>query len=814
MEFLNRSEPCKLLIPVLLLLAVLILTAAPSFGRIPMENPDQGAPAGIYCTRPPYVFRHDVGKITLQVTNLGFFGNPYIEALSLGWEGGEYLYVAGLWVGALGEDNIPHVSTAAYDTEFRPSLSPIDVVYRSYEGIQGGRRFGPPGSNGDDDGDGKLDEDFQDGHDNDGDGNIDEDYEAIGQQTFSCVYRDDSQQAKDRYNEHAPWGLRVEQRSFGWAVGGSNEFIGVDYKIRNDGTKVMHDAYVGLFVDPDAGPKARRDPGYWEDDLVGYTDTLVQITDPLQTEQCQTYTIRLQIVYVWDAKDDGTTAKGGDVPGYAGVMLLGHKIDPDGVAAPWRMGMTTVKWYSSTAPYPQGDPETDPERYDLMSSHQILSGRATIPRDYRYMFCVGPFPTVEPGDVLPFQVAFVAGEGYDGMMRNAIAAAQIYRGQYFDARQDKDSLGWGFDGKETLVTCPGVGCYKRVDDDCDTLTAKVIIKEGGEIGSDEDCDKCTGVNGYETLVHWVGSTAPPTAGWNNDPGLEPSVKAELISPAGDGRVILQWDNGSEIVPDPLTGQFRFGGYRVWKASDWKRPIGETGPSDDQWMMLGDFSLRPPDSLGVNSSKYLFNTRQWGGDTTFVICDTSMTPIDTMECGVPITGTSPPQFDSVTVYRYPIGRYSFVDFKVVDGMVYFYSITPYSKWYDTGTGAWVEIQSQPAASEDIAVIPRADARDKLGKVTVVPNPYLAGAPWDLTPSDTDPTGTKIGFYGLPKTRSTLRIFTLAGDLVKEIEHDGTGGDGTVWWNLVTRNGQDVISGVYLFSVESDMGTYVGKFVIVR
>jgi hypothetical protein len=115
---------------------------------------------------------------------------------------------------------------------------------------------------------------------------------------------------------------------------------------------------------------------------------------------------------------------------------------------------------------------------------------------------------------------------------------------------------------------------------------------------------------------------------------------------------------------------------------------------------------------------------------------------------------------------------------------------------------------------LAIIPRADARDGLGSITVVPNPYLGGAQWDLTPSDIDPTGTKIGFFGLPRAKSTLRIFTLAGDLVREIEHDGTGGDGTVWWNLVTRNGQDAVSGVYLFSVECDMGAYVGKFVVVR
>ncbi|MBN1504466.1 MAG: hypothetical protein JW952_05330, partial [Candidatus Eisenbacteria bacterium] len=675
-------------------------------------------------------------------------------------------------------------------------------------------RYGSPGSSGDDDGDGTLDEDFHDGYDNDGDGALDEDYEAIGQQMFSCIYRDDTQQATDTWNEHVPWGLKVEQRSFGWANSGSNEFIGVDYRIRHEGTEVMRDAYVGLFVDPDAGPKAQLDPGYWEDDLVGYADTLVEYTDPQRPAGCQTYTARVQIAYVWDAKDNGTTAGGGDVSGYSGVMLLGHTTDNAGVTAPQFASVATVRWFSSTAPYPEGDPATDPERYDLMASHDIPYWNAGTPRDYRYVLCVGPFPEVNPGDVLGFQVAFVVGEGYDGMMRNAIEALRIYTGRYLDVRQDKDHLGWGFDGRETLETCPYPGCKRGIDHDCDTTTARVWIKEGEEVASDTDCDSCTGVQGYESLVQWLGSIAPPAAGWNNDPGLDPAVKSGLVSPAGDGKVTLQWDNGSEVVPDPLTGQFRFEGYRVWKASDWKRPIGETGPSSDKWMMLGDFCLHPRDSLGAGSPKYLLNTRQWGGDTTHVMCDTSMAPVDTSKYAVPIPGTSPAEFETVTVYRYPIGRYAFEDRKVVNGMLYFYCITPYSRWYDEATETWVEVQSQPASSEEVAIIPRADAQARLGKVYVVPNPYVGGAPWDLTPSDVDPTGTKIGFYGLPRAKSTLRIFTLAGDLVREIEHDGADGDGTAWWNLVTRNGQDAVSGVYLFSVESDVGTYVGKFVIIR
>jgi hypothetical protein len=771
-----------------------------------MEDPDAGVPAGIYCLRPPDVYTHDVGRVTLQVTNLGLFGNPWIEALSFGWEGGEYLYIAGLWIGALDEDNVPHVSTAAYETELRPSLSLIDYVYESYEGVPGGLRFGPGGT-GDDDGDGLVDEDFQDGYDNDGDTQIDEDFEALGQQMYSCIYRDDTQEAIDRYNEHVPWGLKVEQRSFGWAVSGSNEFIGVNYDIFHEGSKVMRNVYVGFFVDADAGPKGQTDPGFWEDDLCGYADTLVQVYDPQKPPGCQIDTIRIQIAYLWDAPDDGEIAKGGNVDGVMGVMFLGHKTDPTGLTAPDSVGVATVQWFSSTAPYPEGDPRTDPERYDLMSSERVPTRNTNAPRDYRFILCAGPFPRVAPGDVLPLQVAFVVGRGIDGMMRNAIAAQRIYNGRFYDI---SDHATWGFNGKETLVDCPEPGCYKCVDVDCDSLTACVVVKEGQEIAADMDCDPCTGVDGAESLVHWIGSTAPPPPGWNNDPDLDPGMT--VMSPAGDREVVLQWDNGSEIVPDPLSGQFRFEGYRIWKAANWQRPIGETGPSVDLWMLLGDYAYNPIDSLGVNSPKYVLNTREWGGDTTYVVCDTSLAPIDSSSFQIPSPDGS--GTDTVTVYRYPVGRYTFTDPNVINGMIYFYSITPYAKWYDAEAEQWIEIQTQPASHEDIAIVPRANAQSSLKEITVVPNPYLGGASWDLTPSDIDPTGTKIGFFGLPQGESTLRIFSLSGDLIRELDHDGSGGDGTIWWNMVTRNGQDVVSGVYLFAVESDMGSYVGKFVIIR
>ena len=93
-----------------------------------------------------------------------------------------------------------------------------------------------------------------------------------------------------------------------------------------------------------------------------------------------------------------------------------------------------------------------------------------------------------------------------------------------------------------------------------------------------------------------------------------------------------------------------------------------------------------------------------------------------------------------------------------------------------------------------------------------------AEWpDLEPNNDDPTGIKVEFRNLPAAKGTIRIFTLSGDLVQELAFDGTGGVGTVIWDLVSRNRQDVASGIFLYSVECDdenFDRFIDKFVVIR
>jgi len=82
------------------------------------------------------------------------------------------------------------------------------------------------------------------------------------------------------------------------------------------------------------------------------------------------------------------------------------------------------------------------------------------------------------------------------------------------------------------------------------------------------------------------------------------------------------------------------------------------------------------------------------------------------------------------------------------------------------------ESRAGAREGQSVIPQgtyAAARNG-GNPFVVPNPFRARAEWDLNPSAADPSGTHVDFLNLPPQWMIVKIYTLSGDLVKEIRPD--------------------------------------------
>jgi hypothetical protein len=97
---------------------------------------------------------------------------------------------------------------------------------------------------------------------------------------------------------------------------------------------------------------------------------------------------------------------------------------------------------------------------------------------------------------------------------------------------------------------------------------------------------------------------------------------------------------------------------------------------------------------------------------------------------------------------------------------------------------------------------------LGNVKVVPNPFLVNNWAKIQLSADRPL---LHFQNLPD-RCTIRIYTLAGDLVRTLEH--TDGDGDETWDLLSKDRQQVASGIYFYHVESDYGEHLGRFAIIK
>ncbi len=693
-------------------------------------------------TRPPdhnrvtafYGWYHNVGQLLLHVSNLGFFGEWTdwdLTAPSAEWPAGsthEYLYAAGLWVGAAVTNHASGdvdtlVSAGVYQREYRPDPDdPLKTMYESWEGAANSARWL------DDDGDCRpdLDEGFEnfdedplDGIDNDNDGLIDEDYQAISQQMFRCEYEDtyeedvNDAQVSGPTDLHNALGLRIIQESYQWTSEQTDDFVGIDFQVINIGEDTLRMVYVGFMVDADAGPLSDEVANY-TDDRGGFIDTLIINANPNDPAELDTLSITLAYMYDDPYGPDGNASRG-----YFGCMFLGHPTSNADTLMPGNLpnAPTDVRvhafeiWSSGSE-----DPDNDQDRYRYLrgdADFPLLDGidndidgeiddedewrvnidrNADAPLDWRFMLSAGPFREIVPGDTLFVQYAFVMGTGLDGMLQNAATAQQIYN------------------------------------------------------GISQEIPNCAG-EPESVLINWVADTPPPPP--------------EQEITAGDTFVRIEWDDFPEGVEDPLTRIRDFYGYQVWKAVGWTRESSE--PRDQDWQLILDAD------------------RGNGG-----------VELDELDSGLE-----------------GIGKYSFVDENVKNGFTYWYSVTAYDS---TAEGYHFGKYSQ----NKTLVVPHSGVVSNLDDVRVVPNPYVNHeymARWNLAPDEADPTGEKLCFQNLPRD-AIVRIYSLGGELVQTLYPDAETTGGDACWNMISRNNQIIVSGVYLYHVDSPVGETIGKFVIIK
>ena len=105
-----------------------------------------------------------------------------------------------------------------------------------------------------------------------------------------------------------------------------------------------------------------------------------------------------------------------------------------------------------------------------------------------------------------------------------------------------------------------------------------------------------------------------------------------------------------------------------------------------------------------------------------------------------------------------------------------------------------------------VEPTAGPSANLERVLAVPNPYRGHEVWD------QPGQGEVHFINLP-AQSRIRIYTAAGDLVRELAHSDKIRD-FERWDLKNASGKLVASGIYIYRVESGTFHFQNRLVVIR
>jgi hypothetical protein len=182
------------------------------------------------------------------------------------------------------------------------------------------------------------------------------------------------------------------------------------------------------------------------------------------------------------------------------------------------------------------------------------------------------------------------------------------------------------------------------------------------------------------------------------------------------------------------------------------------------------------------------------------------------------------------------EYEYILRNLVPSRLYYVSVTAFD--YGSPTSGLSALETQPLnnfvaeyAIQSASEIEENAIAEGLN-VIVFPNPYRADGKYreygfegvdyidynlDLIKQAglLDDRTRSLHFINLPH-KCTIRIYTIDGDLIRKINHDVPANFPQASherWDLVTRNMQAVVSGIYYYTIESEYGNQVGKFVVI-
>ncbi|MBD3257080.1 hypothetical protein GF377_01510 [candidate division GN15 bacterium] len=662
---------------------------------------------------------------------------------------------------------------------------------------------------------------------------------------------------------HVPLGIQIDQRSMAWSYEYADDFILFDYVIRNISNKRLRKLYIGIWVDGDAFHVTRNDQTGWQDDIVGFRRYYPA------PEECG-FIDTINIAYHADNDGDPDPR---DAPvdwDYRSCRsVLGTRV----VRTPSDSLELSFNWwitnYSNAAldfgprkrgtaddPFRSlgsrlGTPEGDRSKYYVMSHGEFDYDLLTtaVPQtdsgwlppppqaeefaegfDTRYLLSFGPFD-MEPGQSLPVTFAWVGGEDFHVGPTDFVDTWNPNQpGRFYD-RLNFSELALNARWASWVYDNPGV------DTDGDGYRGKLRV-----------CNE----TGTPDSMWYEGDGVPDFRGAG--PPTAPSIR---VVPSV-GKLTVRW-NGfySETTRDVFSNIVDFEGYRVYLARDdrpssfsvlrsydrenyarlaW-REVNGIGQwvRDDVPYTLGELRVEFNDSTfqpldwprsnpyEFNDQFYYFEEQDYNQSDLELPGGIRKVYPDAENPGTDSTLWQPE--DLVYDYDQPLPKYYEYEYVIEDilpTVPYYVAVTAFD--FGSPSVGLSALETQPL-NNSVYEYPQTPAdsveADNLN-VYVYPNPYRIDADYaqrgfeNRSRAVIPDRARRIHFANLPRV-CKISIFSLDGDLIREIDHNfPEGGPQSMHntWDLITRNTQTVVSGMYYWVVESADRTQIGKLVIIK
>ncbi|UCG62707.1 MAG: hypothetical protein JSV52_05320 [Candidatus Zixiibacteriota bacterium] len=471
--------------------------------------------------------------------------------------------------------------------------------------------------------------------------------------------------------------------------------------------------------------------------------------------------------------------------------------------------------------------------------------------DNRYLLSFGPFD-IDPGERVPLSFAYVGGENLHLIPENA-QNLPLHPDIYY-SNLDFSDLGLNAAWAEKVYDNPGV------DTDGDGWAGKVRVccHDSLAFSLDDISDTATidGFNSQDCEITWYkGDGVPDFSGASPPPApdfwLLPTTGAILVRINGQK---------SETAVDLFSQKTDFEGYRVYMGRDERESSYSLIGSYDRenynkhvWTGYRFEVLEEPftlDSLrclyGLSCDDAMFHPLMYNPDNLYIhplYPEDSVFYFTEQDYNVSQFGVNTKIRKTYPDQPYPSSlfpdsadpgevtedgylkyfEYQFLIEDLLPTIPYWINVTAFDHGSPELALSGLETSLSRGAKTGYAS-PSSEAVAEQGlRVYVYPNPYRGDANYrDMgfegrTHADRpDYRVRAVNFANLP-AKCVIRIYSLDGDLIREINHDVPVDDPAAsheTWSLITRNTQMITTGLYYWTVEAANGkTQIGKLVII-